>query len=414
MIRVYLDSSDFSVMAEPNDSAAQEIRSKLQQHVDNGALEVRFSAIHPMECAHLDGPSKPMALRRIQLIKELCQGKCFRWWSDITLSECLVLATDGHDDGSQSALSDDGHWFPDAMFQIAEGMQDRFVEAIKEMVGKVPISRQQRRQWLRKLISNGKLTRTATDLLAPGREQLLEKLSEELPILRRFFDEDLFLKFATGTGSATEIVAELQRSFEDVEFFVGWAYDRYDTGREMTALLRVFGADLVEKIERMRSEVLELADVGARLGKSSKEVNRVLARVRLPEEDMRRRWLDGIREDNAAVLRGSKISAAIWEKKVIGSRFGSVPSFDSYLEAMVLYFRRNIALSSGPRALLKSDAGDLLHMCYLPYVDIFRCDGEASAVARKVAGRYGTEIVSKLAVLCPVIEQKLANSVNTA
>ena len=67
-IRVYLDSSDYSVMSEPNNAEVAEIRSKLLSYIESSVIEVRFSAVHLVECAHLDDASKPMALRRTEVI----------------------------------------------------------------------------------------------------------------------------------------------------------------------------------------------------------------------------------------------------------------------------------------------------------------------------------------------------------
>jgi hypothetical protein len=75
--------------------------------------------------------------------------------------------------------------------------------------------------------------------------------------------------------------------------------------------------------------------------------------------------------------------------------------------AIALELARRAVFDAQPRKSGESDVGDVLHVAYLPYVDIYRTDGSMANVIRegKLAG--STEVVAKLEQLPEVIDRQL-------
>jgi hypothetical protein len=61
-----------------------------------------------------------------------------------------------------------------------------------------------------------------------------------------------------------------------------------------------------------------------------------------------------------------------------------------------------------PRKGAVSDVGDILHVAYMPYVDIYRTDGPMANVIREAKLARSTEVVGKLENLMEAIERQLA------
>ena len=97
------------------------------------------------------------------------------------------------------------------------------------------------------------------------------------------------------------------------------------------------------------------------------------------------------------------ISAEVWRDKVVGSKFHSIPSVDTVVEGFSHHLRR-YAAPGATRHLENSDFGDMLHLAYLPYVDAFRCDANASQIAQALAKRLGVRLLTRLQELDTILE----------
>lgn len=62
VIRVYSDSSGYSILPDPRWEWAQNIRAFLKDQVTRGVIEIRFSWLHPLEGAHIEDHAKPMVV----------------------------------------------------------------------------------------------------------------------------------------------------------------------------------------------------------------------------------------------------------------------------------------------------------------------------------------------------------------
>src|SRR5258708_11898280 len=113
---VYLDSSDFSNLSCPEDqigSSVSEILSLLREHKKNGTAIFFMSAIHFSEAVHSGLEHKASALRRAELMEELCEENILRFPTELPKLE-LRKALSGLPTSRLSLdelLSEKGQWF---------------------------------------------------------------------------------------------------------------------------------------------------------------------------------------------------------------------------------------------------------------------------------------------------------------
>ena len=405
MLRIYLDSSDYSHMSDSRHAWAQPIRAFLKAQVEFGAIEIRFSSLHPLEGAHTSADAKPMAVERAKLMTELSGQKCLLWWHGLIEEESRRLALGESMKPTEYAYRDDGRWFPPSMnTNLAANLGASIETEIKEALMQTGAPRHQRRYALKQLVRSGRLTQAAIEMLRPGRAQLMEELRKKYPWPRRFFDDDLLFQYMTGNIAANVLVEALEDGLKDVVSFIGWAYDQYDPEQKLTRWLR--SGDWIGAVAKIRSDIQGVVELGRTIGKTEKDINMQLRRNRSWMPNARARILRGTLEDIPLAYRLNCITSELWEQRVVNSALGSIPSLDAALEIAAAYFLQN-AMAGSKRELLTSDYGDMLHMGYLPYVDLFRCDGYAADLARRVASKYGTEVVGKLTELPDAIAQRL-------
>lgn len=403
MIRVYLDSSDYSVMADPRQLWAQDVLSFLQKNIDSGVLEVRFSYLHPLEGAHTNTEAKFMAIRRAQIMAQLSGRKCLEWWHSLVRLEAARLALGKPLRPADYAYRNDGRWFPQ-MRGLADDLARIFTEGLQTAVLNSGLPAGICQQVMSKLLKNGRLTQLAVEMMRPSRRELMDELRKKYPWPQRFFDEDLFFRYAAGEIPAQVIVDALEEGFGDLPLFVGWAYDSHDPDRQLTRWLRA--GNWTTAILKLRDEIAQLVDLAREVGKDEKHVNTILRKAKSRLLGVRARILRSVFADVEPMIHGQSVSTA-WKAQVLESELGTVPALDSALEASIEYFIQNVMAGAQQRRLLVSDFGDIMHMGYLPYVDVFRCDAYAAGLARKAADRYGTEIVHNLRAL-PAAVTRLA------
>tara|TARA_E500000305_G_scaffold51586_4_gene40359 strand:- start:77 stop:1327 length:1251 start_codon:yes stop_codon:yes gene_type:complete len=409
-LQVYLDSQDYSNMSRAMESADHPHRpifDKLMSFVDQGQIEIRFSAIHVIESAHLESSSMDLALGRARCIEALARGKCLRSWIDATQDECINAV---HGRAVSKGISNDSSaWFPD-ISGIALGLRKSFVDQINKMMRETPLPRNEKRLLKKRMWAGDQLSPAVVDVLRNGRDELLKSLAQEFPVGERFFKEDLMLKFAAGQVSADVIVEEMSVVLRDLQTFLSWTYEEQDKKRAFVSWLRSGGANLVELIENSRSHLSEINGQLYSLGFDKKEIDRKMRKVydEAIEQHLqhhRQSYIRSIREKVRKLPRATQGRSTDWDQ-LEQSPVGTLPMMDAYFLAMGVHFRRSVLMD---RKLKDSDSADLYHLACLPYVDLFRADGDTSEVGKPVAELFGKKIVSKLAQLPSEIERSLSS-----
>ena len=387
---VYLDSSDYSNLSRAIYDGGSEWKptlDKLLQLVETERIRIVFSAVHVIEIAHLDSSSLEFALQRAKCINLLSQGRCLQFWLELQNYECQSFVTEG----GHSALLENGRWCPD-ISELAKELREIFSTGLKSQLLENAGNRAQRRQVEKELFKNGKLTPKAMGLMQSiERKELIETVKQEFPLSDKFYTEDLLLKFAAGKVTSSEIIDEFYIVFSDIERFIGWTYETRDADRKTTRWLRSLGESMQSNIANLRHklETIEADDIEVAL----RQLDSVLLQTRQKR----------LKEIQSQLPSMTRRNEGKWTE-LLESPLGTVRSLDAHLILLKEYFRRAVQTH---RKIKASDAGDLFHLTYLPYCDLFRTDGDASETAKPLAAHCGTRIVSKLSMLSSAIDEEL-------
>lgn len=399
-LQVYLDSSDYSDLSESMlDSKHPNARifQKLCWYVDQGIIEIRFSAVHVIEIAHLDESSRNWALHRARCIQRLTGGKCFRFWSEIPVIECFNLMTNRPI--YEDVYVNNGSWHPD-FSDVAYAFRRLTIDEFKKVVIDGSLNRKQRKANERIYIRNGHLSAEGIRALQVNRKELLDEVSRQFPLSEKFYKDDLMLKYAAGKVSAEEIIEEISIVFRDIEKFIGWTYDTRDSERKIVSWLRSHGKEMASSIEAQRAKINDAYAEGMITSEQKKTILLSIERM-IP--DLRSNRLDEVKVSIKDLYPTFRCTGSQWSD-VQGSEFGSIPSMDSYIMVYFEHFRRNLKMN---RKLKGSDAADLFHLAHLPYCDLFRADSDTAETVKKMAAAYNTRVVSKLRNLPDQIEHVL-------
>ena len=370
----------------------------LAEYIDENRIEVRFSAIHVIEIAHLERQHMDFALGRARCIQALARGKCLRVWLDVFRDECLNIVHSRP--VGEGIASDNGFWYPD-ISEVADTLKQTLFDELEKALLETPLNRQQRRSIKRTLFPGGNLGPTGIKMLQNGRERLLEGLSREFPFGERFYREDMMLKFVAGQITAGEVVEEMSVVLRDVPTFVGWTYEERDKERKFVSWLRSYGRQLVDIVEKLRADLSANVTQYSHLEIDTKKIYDQA--VDHHTKKVRTEFIRGFHNDDRKASRHRKEQADQW-LELETTAIGTIPALDAYILAMGEYVRRSLQM---PRKLKASDAADLWHLAYLPYSDIFRADGDSSQIGRPIAKLFGKRIVPKLDQLPDAIEHAL-------
>lgn len=155
---LYLDSNDFSRFADERRPEFQAPYKALLDAVREGRVVCTFSALHVMEAIHTTPEHRRLAVRRAEVIKQLCGRHCLLFWHDLVAAEAVAVA------GGPAVTRDvvqrsDGLWVPvpdidptgfDAEMLEARDSAARMVQGVLMTSG---LPRQQRRKLARDALS---------------------------------------------------------------------------------------------------------------------------------------------------------------------------------------------------------------------------------------------------------------------
>lgn len=407
-LTIYLDSSDVSNMASGADPSWREARDTLKRAIHNGHAVFRFSVVHMMEITHLDERSKPMAIERGRVIKELCGSHCLTFWQDLVLAEGLALLKGTKLTRMTGAYRDDGCWYPNVS-SLELGAAERLKREIASVIKHVNkemlehgMSRSDRRNVTRKLVArSGYLDASALkDLWGRSGGVDLKGFASQWHLNEALACENYYLDYLTGRVPAKKFNHQILSSIGDVTAFIEFFYDHTKQLDGFFASLRTLGTEIKEISDRLRQEMkLSTASLG-RHTVAGLIGNLVKAN---PLQNSRARILQLIGQQQHEALRHAGVKNDAWRLKVIESPIGSVPSLDTMLSAVLEHIRISV-LPGSVRNLRVSDAGDLMHLLYAPYVDAIRCDGYAAQVANPVVRPLGTRVMSSFNEVLSLVE----------
>ncbi|MBR1206082.1 MULTISPECIES: hypothetical protein [unclassified Bradyrhizobium] len=426
-IRLYLDSSDISNLAKRDDTFA-DTRNALLALIEQGVLETRFSFFHVIELAHTVMAAKPDALDRAKLLQKLCKARALLYPDKLYLCEARSLIEDGypeHQKGSQARVYvEDATWLPDWITAMAPRLAVALTRRLEsEIAG-----------FTRKIIDEMRLgpmarTRTGLNFLPDGKpnakilaiakdqiDSLLLKWRAKLPFRPQFWSEKLLIRYLQGEVGERKLHEECLAAFSDPRTFIEWCVDEIPEVHDLPGDVRQSGQEnaklITELRERMTEDQAFIREI-VRLDEPQLSESDLTKKIRSFRDEQMRVIppdLGKYRDDelrnlfqaNVEKLERLGIDQSRWDSCVPSSSIGSLPAFDVLLEAANSRF---VDDAKSTRQMSHSDAGDLLHSLYVPYVDIFRADRSFRARIGGIAQRFQTVLAPDLRGLPELVKQ---------
>jgi hypothetical protein len=385
---IYLDSSDFSKLSVPDEELSPEDRlilTTLREHKRAGTALYFMSAVHLSEAVHASDTHKSAAVRRAELMRELCGTNILRLPGDLPKLELQkVLA--GERNGSLSVdeiRSRQGEWF--GVYVPLEGMADNRASLgreIQKLLNNLPRRERRKRRSeldLKKKTSHERwrelLSRGAQSVPVPYPYNLLDRsivigwfLGEVSDsefrdgVLRITHDPYVMFKYLMDEREPRE------RLYNSLRKQVGTVADQPDE-RQLITALSIFSKseidpDLTALVDKFFSRPATLRQIISSFDVNSNHISD-------PE-------LPKIIEACPSLLTFVEVNRA------------------KFVSRAYSYLTRIRAGNMSIKELKPSDFGDVMHCYYAPYFDIFRCDASFGAnlkrhkpIRDKVAARIG-------------------------
>ena len=401
-LRVYLDSSDFSVLSDPGraESEAPGVLVRLRELVASNQTTCHFSGTHLSEMAPVDALYVDAAERRGALVAELC-GRNALISQDRLFAEELRNAHELTETRPQ-VYSSNGDWFPQGIANVSPVGASRLAKGIAEVIGDLGLNRKARRLAERKALKRGK---PRADLHAAvvtnARSGSIDEILEKYPM--RPQDARVLARYAVGDANADEAQKAFLESLRDPRWMMAWFRSNHAKLTPFIEWTRKPAASMIASLDEMAKHAALLRAGDAFLGTSVADDLLSSSRWKSWQDEL----LVRIASRMSEILVAQKLpllQAITIDKACPGLSVG-VRSLHSALWALT---------ATKPRRPKLSDFPDALHAIYAPYVDIFRADSFMAPHIRSQVRRFGTLVVPKLTELLPAIDAALRGSAGKA
>ncbi|MBK1841402.1 hypothetical protein JHL17_28780 [Azospirillum sp. YIM B02556] len=414
-IQIYLDSKDFSRMADREKRTDDQICAKtfdyLISKVRSEEIQIRISVFHVGELLPRSPEYKDAGLRRASTAKALCDKNAFIYYERVVLEDIDFFLKDEKNKQKhpfpEYAFSDDGNWAPylgASDFNVLNTIR----KMLTDEISKAPLDSRSRRNLIGSIIKpNGTFTKRGISILQSDRHALLNALNGQFPLTRKFWVEDYFIKVVSGEIEERVFVKELISGLCDLENLAGWIYDRYEDTHGLTSVLFNAGTKFISSIADARNKIDNIISQGLNAGLSEEEVIQ-MCRKSLKKFSVRDRILEIFleREKKRFYKFGGPSKSS---EKVLGSEHGHMPFIDSVCDSMFGFAVDRALQIKNKSKLSESDYADGMHAGYIPYVDIFSCDKRTANFVRLPAKRHGVTVVSRFEDIMPSIDERLKN-----
>ena len=374
---VYLDSNDYSVFSDDSKRTPEIIRveNQLLQLSDENKIEIRFSHINVIEAAPIKTEDRLSSSKRLQTIKKFCGYKCLASYVLVVENEIGFLNNQKPIPNQFNIPNDSGDWFPN-LVDLDEFSYS--AESFKEEISKIP-DRKKRRIAERKFFNKDGSVKNISAFLKGSAESFAKEICSKYP----FTEESAKLAAESyfNNGSTANFARLLSNSLSNLENISKWYEFSWDEATQLSSFLREIGGDLLSSLEQLRDKSTELTDSYKLEGLSASQIKNKMNES-----------FDGLLKSlpDSVVNRLNEKHTSISNQKV---SWELCPSLLTLTTLSVHLAKLNSLTTRKPKA---SDFGDILHAAYLPYVDIFRADGNTASIIEQAKLPFKTKIVSKL------------------
>jgi hypothetical protein len=388
---VYLDSSDYSKLSDPRRATEPEIlrvKEFLLEHVASGAIEIRYSMIHIVEACHRTDSSRDLAIARAALIDDLSRKRVLRHLTDVIADERTAQP------GNRTiAFDDHGHWFP-RLEGYGSKLSNSLKDGLRDGFARVPMNRKQRRYVEKKY---GPRTNPRWDAIAQlvGADATKD-IESQYGVSRRFIEQRVLPSLVRNIEDEARLEREVfEEVFNPLRFIANYLDPNDDRGKLRKSVSSI-GDKLVDSVSTFKR------DVSAAIENYGREaVERASTGFRIDGEERRQRLKQVLIASSIRNRRCDQQSPDLQD-----SQCNASAGVDALTHAFDLWMMDAFQLQN-PRSVRVSDAGDLLHLFYLPYVDVWRGDGYSVSIANRLRSHVKAIAVQDLFSLPEVIRSQL-------
>lgn len=371
---VYLDSSDFSVLSEPDDILTAEdkiLRDELLKRKRAGAATFILSPAHVSECLHAHIRYREESTRRAMLMRDL-NDSTTRYVIPIEICRCEIHnAIYGKNPrGADFHLSKSNEWFG---LNLNSNFSDSRInpkDAIKKYLGH--LSRKKRR-----------ILESQLDLRKRSSHTHWRSLFKENVRMKpttfpfTLINQDLFIEWFLGNIGDDILHSSLVSILNDIPALFAHLLDLTEERESVYGLLR--NNSMVSNLATVTEKLFPNLEAIAQYDLLS-EARSQLVQIFLSAEIER-----------AAISAFAEIDTYNFsedEFEAILTKCPGLKVFTTTLRRWIIgIIDANIASAKSGRGSPKkpkaSDYGDMMHCIYTPYVDVFRADRSFAGILKE-------------------------------
>ncbi|QDZ28698.1 hypothetical protein [Noviherbaspirillum sp. UKPF54] len=390
-LRVYLDSSDFSVLSDPGKESVElaAIRERLAGWARSGEVDFRYSAAHIIEMSPLRAEHTEAAERRAELLFQLCGTKTLISFDLLLQKELEAMGGSG----SVVPFSDNGEWFPELTDLMSPVSWADNIKSIGVQLKELGANRALRRQQMRAHFKDGKPRAKTLDTLSEQQSAGLKEMMKLYPM--RPADAKVLSDYVLGRASAAEADEAFLSSLRDPRWMIRWFHNHSEALSPVIDWLRAPSQNVCATLSNATEAALNFRKVWERVGDTSGVPPGLDARAKL--------------EMQASIL--NRI-ARQFSKASDNETDNDLDTFARYAPGITVCIKSLVtsawnSFAMKPRVPKPSDFVDTIHAMYSPYVDVFRTDSYMAPIIASNLNKKGATVVGKLKDVIGVIDTKL-------
>jgi hypothetical protein len=382
-LRIYLDTSDYSRFADigyRNEQGLPAILDFLREKRAQGLIEIRFSEVHLSEFLK-DPNQRTLALRKAQIMEELCGDLVFRSVGDVFEAERNALRSEA--DPESFVLSNEGEWFPSTTLDDSFNLDTILAR-------------------LQKSSPTFNAEKIRASLKTPEATASLKKdLSEMLPLSPNVYGSNLLERFLSSSVSGKEMAGEMMKGVTKPSILIGYYLEGRLEAKKLFSRLAPMERQIYDNSVRIREGLKPHIELVLGLGEN------VVKKARQSVKEY-------TSEISAPYLGLDELPAQLREAIVQGRFLEELPATSTHCNLLTAYIKDVIYPSSSMPKIKESDSADILHATYFPYVDLYRTDGRFSSLVSGLPKPSRVKVVANLQQLPDAIERELEKRSKTS
>lgn len=391
LIRVYLDSSDYSQLSNPRASAElQKVRDQLLALAYRPDVAFVYSGAHISEMSPLEANYAESAATRTDLLVKLC-GRSTLISAD-RLMEAELNRLKHLSSSGVKAITDDGTWFPDIGQILTPSQQIDMLKAqLHQSALEMGLNRKQRRLLNSRILKGGQLRPEA---LKDGDGLDLDEVLRRYPMRRDA--AEVLKRYVLGKVTAEKADQAFLESLRDPTWMMRWFHEHHER-------LSPVGEWLRGPARKIADQMFDIADRATQALRAEQSTGHEIISPMLTAKG----WKNAQDEFVVSTINSTA------SKMDSDARCLDAPTADQYCPGIstglrVMHSSLRNSIGEAARDPTHSDFVDAVHAMYAPYVTFFRADRYMTPIIAAHTERYGTTVVRKLQELPDKIEAALA------